>query len=115
MSIIYSDYSHVPTLHTDPGLEENDNLHRIQRSDGESEEEVGESELAVEMPLGNLESLFICSELFTDIVCQKCVHICIGQFYHCFFSVDINLGEDLNLCKLPNFLSIDTRPFDPET
>ena len=28
---------------------------------------------------------------------------------------DINLGEKLNLVKLPNFLSIDTRPFDPET
>jgi len=69
-----------PPKETVAGLEENDNLHRIQRSDGESEEEVGESELAVEMPL-----------------------------------VDINLGEDLNLCKLPNFLSIDTRPFDAET
>lgn len=29
--------------------------------------------------------------------------------------VDINLGENLNLIKLPNFLSIDTRPFDRET
>lgn len=28
---------------------------------------------------------------------------------------DIKLGENLNLIKLPNFVSIDTRPFDAET
>ena len=28
---------------------------------------------------------------------------------------DIKLGENLNLVKLPNFVSIDTRPFDAET
>ena len=29
--------------------------------------------------------------------------------------VDIKLGENLHQARLPNFISVDTRPFDPET
>ena len=69
----------APTIGSD---DEDDVGTRVQRSDGESDEDKvdEESELPVEMPL-----------------------------------TDINLGDQLNLVKLPNFLSIDTRPFDPET
>lgn len=29
--------------------------------------------------------------------------------------ITCDLGRDLNFVKLPNFLSVETRPFDPET